>query len=108
MIIRKKCFEEFVKVYRCDCMGEYLQIHKFKGETQISLGKLYGSCDLKPSLFGRIKTAFAVIFKYRDTCMDDVILTRETARELGEDLIKLTNEKPKDMEFGNENNRGDS
>lgn len=91
---------EFIEFYECECYSHVLGVRKFHDEPQVYLDK-YQHPDIELTFIQRVKLSIGYIFKpEKFDIRGDIILSKDNARKLGEDLMKLTSEKPNNMEFG--------
>lgn len=81
-------------LYECKCHTHAITIEKFEyddedNEVNIFFWYSPGRNDL--NFFKKLKAAYE-IFKYGKCLLQDIILSKKNAKELGEELIKVSEE----------------
>jgi hypothetical protein len=78
------------KIYACDCWSEAVEIEK---NEEGNIEMCFWQCGLHPhntSFKEKLRKAWYIL-THNNFWSDECILTKETARQLGEDLIELSN-----------------
>ena len=77
-------------VFMCECHCCGVIVETFKGEPQIYLQKL--GQPLWLNWKRKLETIWKLLTNnYRQWSLDDIIFDKETARKLGEELIRVSN-----------------
>lgn len=88
------------RMYLCEPENEFIRVSQYKSNDEIYVRKYVKPC-LTLSFFDRVRICYNFLFKPEtDYIHGDFFLSNKIARKLGEDLMSITSEKPKNMELG--------
>lgn len=89
------------EIYLCSCQGEGISVDRFdENEIYMAFWKQGLASNFPLSFKQRLRWIWQILIK-GEVWNDEVVLTDETARELGEHLLKITSKRDKNLIFGN-------